>query len=165
MAILWLSSSHQAQLLWSQNTITSRQSKSQLVEHCGAQNNANMACCVLEGVTTQLVGLWPWLTYRTGHHGHWILSCPDKTPCNTKPCSNDRWVKGLIKFSTDIFTALAAISSYPALAFFRVMHGICGPHRGWGNGDIGFMQAESPQKSLILRQNWCPIPSSFPSTK
>ena len=29
------------------------------VEHCGARNNANMACCVLEGVTTQGMGLGP----------------------------------------------------------------------------------------------------------
>ena len=50
------------------------------VEHCGAQNNANMACCVLEGVATWRAGLRWSITNRTlGHGGHWILSCPDSS--------------------------------------------------------------------------------------
>ena len=55
-------------VLWSQDSIISRQSNT---EHCGAQNNVNMACCVSEGVTTWLVGHGPSLTNKTlGHHGH-----------------------------------------------------------------------------------------------
>ena len=51
--------------------ITGRQSNWQHVEHYGAQNNVNKACCVLEGVATQQVRLGPSLTNKTqGHRGH-----------------------------------------------------------------------------------------------
>ena len=52
------------------NSITSRQSNCQLWSMVRLKINANMACCLSEGVSTWRVGLRPSLTNRPlGHHG------------------------------------------------------------------------------------------------
>ena len=55
------------------NKITSRQKTiaNMWSTHCGAQNNANMACCVSEDMAIWWVGLRPSLANRTlGHCEH-----------------------------------------------------------------------------------------------